>query len=61
MLDIDGDANELEVAGEIAEELWERNLEPVVLLVAGEDRIKKYRHPLPTTAKVGSLAMGVLS
>jgi len=60
MLDIDGDANESEVAGEIAEELWERNLEPVVLLVAGEVRIKKYRHPLPTTAKVGSLAMGVI-
>ncbi|MFM8384730.1 MAG: M24 family metallopeptidase [Actinomycetota bacterium] len=60
MLDIDSDANEVEVAGEIAEELWERNLEPVVLLVAGEDRIKKYRHPLPTTAKVGSLAMGVI-
>ncbi|MFM8966115.1 MAG: M24 family metallopeptidase, partial [Actinomycetota bacterium] len=60
MLDIDSDANEVEVAGEIAEELWERNLEPVVLLVAGEDRIKKYRHPLPTTAKVGSMAMGVI-
>jgi len=60
MLDIDSDANEVEVAGEIAEELWERNLEPVVLLVAGEDRIRKYRHPLPTTAKVGSLAMGVI-
>lgn len=60
MFDIDSDANEVEVAGEIAEELWERNLEPVVLLVAGEDRIKKYRHPLPTTAKVGNLVMGVI-
>jgi len=60
MLDIDSDANEVEVAGEMAEELWERNLEPVVLLVAGEDRIKKYRHPLPTTAKVGNLVMGVI-
>ncbi|MBU3716103.1 MAG: M24 family metallopeptidase, partial [Candidatus Nanopelagicaceae bacterium] len=60
MLDIDSKDNEVEVAGEIAEELWERNLEPVVLLVAGEDRIKKYRHPLPTTSKVGNLAMGVI-
>ena len=60
MLDIDNDESEVEVAGEIAEELWERNLEPVVLLVAGEDRIKKYRHPLPTTAKVGNLVMGVI-
>ncbi len=60
MLDVDTDESEVEVAGEIAEELWERNLEPVVLLVAGEDRIKKYRHPLPTTAKVGNLVMGVI-
>ena len=60
MLDIDNDESEVEVAGEIAEELWERNLEPVVLLIAGEDRIKKYRHPLPTTARVGNLVMGVI-
>ncbi|MFM1789141.1 MAG: hypothetical protein RLZZ12_490 [Actinomycetota bacterium] len=60
MLDVDNDESEVEVAGEIAEELWERNLEPVVLLVAGEDRIKKYRHPLPTTSRVGNLAMGVI-
>jgi len=39
MLDIDPEMTEVEVAGEIAEELWERNLEPVVLLVAGESRI----------------------
>ncbi|MFZ9720181.1 MAG: M24 family metallopeptidase [Candidatus Nanopelagicaceae bacterium] len=60
MLDIDNDESEIEVAGEIAEELWGRNLEPVVLLVAGEDRIKKYRHPLPTTSQVGNLVMGVI-
>ena len=60
MLDIDNNESEVEVAGEIAEELWERNLEPVVLLVAGENRIKKFRHPLPTTAKVGNLVMGVI-
>jgi antitoxin VapB len=60
MLDIDSDMSEVEVAGEIAEELWERNLEPVVLLVAGESRIKSFRHPLPTTEEVGSIAMGVI-
>ena len=60
MLDISPDMSEVEVAGEIAEELWERNLEPVVLLVAGESRIKKFRHPLPTVAEVGSTAMGVI-
>jgi antitoxin VapB len=52
--------SEVEVAGEIAEELWERNLESVVLLVAGESRIKHFRHPLPTTNSIGSIAMGVI-
>lgn len=60
MLDIEPDMNEVEVAGEIAEELWERNLEPVVLLVAGENRIQQFRHPLPTTQPIGSIAMGVI-
>ncbi|MEY3149433.1 MAG: hypothetical protein RL029_707 [Actinomycetota bacterium] len=52
MLDINPDMSEVEVAGEIAEELWERNLEPVVLLVV--------RHPLPTVEVVGKTAMGVI-
>ena len=60
MLDIDSDMTEVEVAGEIAEELWERNLEPVVLLVAGEKRIKQFRHPLPTTNEIGGIGMGVI-
>ena len=60
MLDIDSDMSEVQVAGEIAEEMWERNLEPVVLLVAGESRIKQFRHPLPTTHSIGSIAMGVI-
>ncbi len=60
MLDIEPDMTEVEVAGEIAEELWERNLEPVVLLVAGERRIKEFRHPLPTVEVIGKTAMGVI-
>jgi antitoxin VapB len=60
MLDIEPDMSEVEVAGEIAEELWERNLEPVVLLVAGESRINQFRHPLPTQDSVGKMAMGVI-
>ncbi len=60
MLDIEPDMTEVEAAGEIAEELWERNLEPVVLLVAGEKRIKEFRHPLPTTNQIGGIGMGVI-
>jgi antitoxin VapB len=60
LLDVSPDMSEVEVAGEIAEEMWERNLEPVVLLVAGESRIRKYRHPLPTLENIGNIAMGVI-
>jgi antitoxin VapB len=52
--------NEVELAGSIARECWERDLEPVVLLVAGEERLSKFRHPLPTTAPLGSRFMGVI-
>ena len=60
MLHISPYMSELEIAGEIAEEMWKRNLEPVVLLVAGESRISKFRHPLPTTHKAGNMTMGVI-
>ena len=60
LLDVDNGDSEVEVAGEIAEELWERNLEPVVLLVAGARRVQRYRHPLPTTEAIGNFAMGVI-
>jgi len=52
--------SEVELAGSIASECWERDLEPVVLLVAGEERLTKFRHPLPTTAPLGSRFMGVI-
>jgi Xaa-Pro aminopeptidase len=60
MLDISPDMSEVEVAGEIAEVMWKKNLEPVVLLVAGQSRMKKYRHPLPTLENIGGMAMGVI-
>ena len=53
-------ASEVELAGLIARECWSRDLEPVVLLVAGEERIEKFRHPLPTIAPLGSRFMGVI-
>lgn len=60
MNDISPNMSELEVAGEIAAEMWKRDLEPVVLLVAGRNRIESFRHPLPTNEIVGNIAMGVI-
>ena len=45
---------EIDVAGLITRSLWRANLEIAFLGVAGQERIEKYRHPLPTTSLVGA-------
>jgi len=44
-------------AARVAAALLERGVDPVVLLVAGERRLPLHRHPLPTGAELGRLAM----
>ena len=44
-------------AAVLARALLERGADPVVLLVAGAERLPRHRHPLPTPAPVGRLAM----
>ncbi|WP_027894118.1 M24 family metallopeptidase [Calidithermus chliarophilus] len=56
----DGGWSEWDLAGALAEELWTRGIQPVVLLVAGEERVFKYRHPLPKNRPLGRLFMGVV-
>ncbi len=48
---------EYAAAGILADELLSRALAPVVLLVAGDERMSAHRHPLPTTRPVGRRAM----
>ncbi len=50
-------ATELELAGMVGALLHGRGCLPWVLLVAGEGRVPKYRHPLPTTAPVTKYGM----
>ncbi len=59
-LAIEPGQSEFQIAGRVAEECWPRNLTPVVLLVATDDRIRRFRHPLPTTKKLRRHAMLVL-
>ncbi|MDQ6874882.1 MAG: peptidase M24 [Actinomycetota bacterium] len=53
------DSTEHQAAALVAAQLLERGIDPVVLLVAGGDRLSAYRHPLPTGAPVGELVMVV--
>ena len=45
---------EVDVTARIANALWHRNLELVFIGVAGADRARKFRHPLPTESVVGN-------
>jgi len=47
-------------AARASAELTRRGADPLVLLVAGAERIPRYRHPLPTAATVGDLVMVVV-
>jgi Xaa-Pro aminopeptidase len=51
---------EFVLAGRAARRLYEREIEPVVMLVAGEERLPLHRHPLPTVAPLGARAMLVV-
>ena len=50
---------ERKLAGEVAAALYEQGIQPVVLLVAGEERIFRFRHPLPKDRPLGRLCMAV--
>jgi Xaa-Pro dipeptidase len=50
---------EHDAAAHAAAALLKRSIDPIVLLVAGEERLPHHRHPLPTTAPLGRIAMVV--
>jgi Xaa-Pro aminopeptidase len=54
------DWSEHELAGAIGEGLLSRGIQPLVLLVAGEERLFRHRHPIPKWRPLGRLCMGVV-
>jgi len=54
MKEVKSSDREIDVAGLITKSLWESDLEIAFLGVAGESRVKRFRHPLPTSELVGS-------
>jgi Xaa-Pro aminopeptidase len=51
---------ELEIAAGLASQAWCRGIEPTVNLIATDERIFRFRHPLPTGRKMDRYAMLVL-
>jgi Xaa-Pro dipeptidase len=52
--------SEHRIAGEVALELRSRGIQPVVLLVGGDTRLKRFRHPVPSSEPVNDRVMVVV-
>jgi len=57
---IDPGLSEFEIQAQIASKILNLGIQPQVLLVATDQRIYKYRHPIPTDKKLERYAMLVL-
>jgi len=51
---------EFELASMLSSALWAKGLRPHVVLVAGDDRLDAWRHPIPTAAPIRKRAMAVV-
>ncbi|MCM8815558.1 MAG: M24 family metallopeptidase, partial [Candidatus Omnitrophica bacterium] len=51
---------ENQVAGMLSEHFWAQGSVPVVLLIAADERISSFRHPIPTNKKIEGYAMIVV-
>jgi Xaa-Pro dipeptidase len=49
--------SELEIAGKLMSRLFPKEILPVVLLVAVDERAYKYRHPIPTSKRLEKMAL----
>ncbi len=52
--------SEFDIAGAMSAELYKRGVTPIVLLIAVDERVSQYRHPLPTEKKVKKYGMIVV-
>jgi len=51
---------EHEAAAALADEHFRRGIQPIVVLIAADDRLRKYRHPIPTANKIKRVVMLVV-
>lgn len=57
MLGIRPGDKECEIAGRVGVELWKDRIDPTGILIAADERVAQYRHPIPTEKKVGRYVM----
>ncbi|MCY0877966.1 MAG: M24 family metallopeptidase [Firmicutes bacterium] len=57
LLDVRPEWSEQDLAWHVETALFRAAIDPAMVLVGGEERIYRYRHPVPTGAPVGALAM----
>ena len=55
MKEVKSGDREIDVAALITSSLWRSNLEIAFLGIAGQERVRKFRHPLPTQSPVGNM------
>ena len=48
---------ESEVVGRLCQEIWKDRIDPIGLMVAADDRISLFRHPIPTEKKIEKFLM----
>jgi Xaa-Pro aminopeptidase len=48
---------ESEVVGKLCQEIWKDRIDPIGLMVAADDRISRFRHPIPTEKKIEKFLM----
>ena len=58
--ELEPDSTENEVCARLVEKAMAKGIDPMVALVAADERIFKYRHPIPTDNKVQRYAMVVI-
>ena len=51
------DWTERDLAAHGSAALWERGITPALILAGGDERVARYRHPVPTAARLGRRAM----
>ena len=57
MLGIRPGDKECEIAGRFGVELWKDRIDPTGILIAADERVALYRHPIPTEKRVGRYVM----